>query len=74
MLSFVQVPEHGLTVFATRSAERTVRRDSDSVEVSAMTDVVGFELAVCQVPDLNLVVPASRNDDGVGSIGAEANS
>lgn len=52
VLSVVQVPEHGDTVLATGSAERTVGRDGDGIDVASMTIVVGLELALGEIPDL----------------------
>ena len=36
-----------------------------------MTDVVGLQLAVGQVPDLDVLVPPGRHDDGVLVVGGE---
>ena len=36
-----------------------------------MTNVVGLQLAVGQVPDLDVLVPPGRHDDGVGRVGRE---
>jgi len=74
VLVVVQVPEHGVTVLATRSAERTVWRNGDRVEVAVVAVVVGLELAVGQVPDLHGAVPASRDDDRVGHVWREAHA
>jgi len=74
VLSLVKVPEHGDSVLASRSAKRTVRRDGNSVDVSVVTVVVGPQLAVSKVPDLNNLVPTSGNNDGVSGVGGEANA
>jgi hypothetical protein len=47
-----QIPQHGDAVLATRSAQRTIRRDGDGVDVSSVTVVVGLEFAFLQVPNL----------------------
>lgn len=52
MLAIIQVPEHGLHVLATRSAQRTIRGDSDCVQVTRVTKVVDLQLAVSKMPDL----------------------
>ena len=65
MLAIVEVPEHGLGVLAPGGAQGTVRAHGDSVEVAGVTDVVSLQLAVSQVPDLHVLVPASGHDDGV---------
>lgn len=57
--------------FLTGSAERSVGGNSDGVDVTGVADQVGAELAVGQVPDLDELVPTSRDDDGVsrGGVG-----
>jgi hypothetical protein len=72
VLSLVEVPEHGSSVLSSGSAEGTIRGDGDGVDVVSVTGEVGAELAVGQVPDLDLLVPASRDDQGVLSVGGEA--
>jgi len=74
VLSFVEVPEHGSSVLSSGSAEGTIRGDGDGVDVVSVTGEVGAELAVGQVPDLDLLVPASRDDQGVLSVGGEADA
>jgi len=66
MFSFVQIPQHGLTVLATGSAKGAVGRHGDRVQVARVADVVRLQLAVCQVPNLDEFVPSSGDDDGVG--------
>ena len=61
MLAVIEIPEHGLGVLATAGAERAVRGESDGVDVSSVTDVVGLQLAVGQVPHLDVLVPASAH-------------
>lgn len=61
-----EVPEVGDLIASSRSAERTVRRDSDGVEVAAVTSQILDQLAVSQAPDLDLFVPSTRHNDGVG--------
>ena len=62
MLVFVQVPQHHLVVFATGSAQGTVRRDGHTVQISRMALIIAQLLAVGQIPNLDLFVPASRHD------------
>ena len=69
MLAIVEVPEHGLAVLATAGTQGTVRGQSHGVQISSVTDVVGLQLAVGQVPDLHILVPASGDDDEVGVVG-----
>ena len=52
MFSFVQIPQHGLTVLATGSAKGAVGRHGDRVQVARVADVVRLQLAVGQVPNL----------------------
>lgn len=61
--SIGQVPKHGSTVLTTRSAERTIRRDSDGVDVTSVTNQVLLELElVTKAPDLHDLVPASGDN------------
>lgn len=55
VLGFVQVPEHGGTVLATRGAKRAIRRDGDGVDVTGVADVVGLQLAGRELPDLEIL-------------------
>ena len=57
VLAIIEVPQHGLGILAAGSTEGTVRGHSDSVQVASMTNVVGLQLAVGQVPDLDVLVP-----------------
>lgn len=52
MLSIVEIPEHGDAVLATGGGERAIRGDGDGVDVSGVTSVVGLELALRELPDL----------------------
>lgn len=52
MLGLVEIPEHGGAVLATRSAEGTVRGDSDSVDISSVSGMVGLNAARRELPDL----------------------
>lgn len=53
VLAFVELPEHGLAILASRNTEGSTWRDSHSVQVVHM---VGLQLAVCQVPYLDQLV------------------
>jgi len=74
VLGLVKVPEHGGTVLATGGAEGSVGGDGDGVDVSGVTDVVGLETAGSELPNLDELVPASGDNDGVLGVGAEANA
>jgi len=73
LLSVVKIPESSGTVLSSRSAERTIRRNSNRVDVSSVSNQVSDELAVGKVPDLDQLVPTSRNNDGGSSV-AESNA
>lgn len=52
VLGLVKIPEHGGTVLTTGSAEGTVGRDGDCVDVANVADVVGLETVVGGAPNL----------------------
>ena len=52
VLRFVQVPEHGRSVFAPGGAERAVGGDGDGVDVACVTNVVGLDAAGGEFPYL----------------------
>ena len=68
MLAFVEVPQHGLAIVASRSTEGSIWRDSHSVQVPSVADVIGLQLAVCQDPYLDQLVPATGDDDGIAAV------
>merc|ERR1712126_309510 len=63
VLPIIQVPEHGLGVLATAGAQRAVGGHGDGVQVSSVADVVGLQLAVSQVPHLDVLVPTRGHND-----------
>ena len=71
MLVVSEVPEHGLAVLAAAGAQGAVGAEGDGVEVPSVTHVVGLQLAVGQVPDLDILVPSGGNNDGVGIVRRE---
>jgi len=52
MLGLVEIPEHGGAILASRCAERTVRGDSDSVDISTVSGMVGLNAARRELPNL----------------------
>lgn len=74
VLAFVQVPETGSSVLATRSAKGTVWAHGNGVQVASVAYKVVLDLAVANAPHLHELVPSAGNDDGGLSIGAEADA
>jgi len=63
-LALGKVPQHGNAVFASRGAERTIGRNSHSVQIAVVTNKIVADSAVGEIPNLDQFVPAARNDDG----------
>ena len=42
VLAVIQVPQHSLSILATRSTQGTVRRHGDGVQVAGVANVVGL--------------------------------
>lgn len=74
VLGVIQIPKHNNTILASRSAKRTIRRNSDSVDIAIVTDKVGAQLELGQIPDLDNLVPTTRNDNRVGRVRRETNT
>ena len=71
MLVVSEVPQHGLAVLAAAGAQGAIRAEGDGVKVPGVANVVGLQLAVGQVPDLDVLVPSGRNNDRVGVVRRE---
>ena len=69
MLAIIEIPQHGLGILAAGSAEGTVRGHGDGVQVASVADVVSLQLAVGQVPHLDVLVPSGGDDDWVLVVG-----
>lgn len=52
VLGFVKIPEHGGSVLSTRCAERSIRGDSNSVDVPSVANMIGLKSAGGELPDL----------------------
>lgn len=65
VLSFVDIPEHSGTVLTTGSTERSIRRDGDGVDNFGVSCQVGLESTVVQVPDLDELIPTTRDNERV---------
>ena len=74
MLVMVQIPQHSLAILTTRGSQRTIGRDGHGVEVSIVSEVVGLQFTVGQVPHLNDVVPSGTHQQRVLGVGAEPNT
>lgn len=74
MFSLVEIPQHGLAVLATGSAQGAVGGDGHRVQVASVTDVVRLQFAVGQIPHLNKLVPSGRDNDGIGIGGRKADA
>ena len=73
-LSFVQVPQHSGMILTTRSGQGTIWRDTDSVQVSGMSEKVVAQLAVGQIPYLNKFIPSTTDDKRYGGTRRETNT
>ena len=71
MLVIGEVPQHGLAVLAAAGAQGAVGAEGDGVKVPGVAHVVGLQLAVGQVPDLDVLVPSGGDNDGVSVVGRE---
>lgn len=76
MTMLAQIPQHDNSVLASRSAQSTIRADSNGVNESGVTQVIDLKLGSgsLEVPDLDHLVPASGDNLRVGSIGGETDS
>jgi hypothetical protein len=54
VLGLIEIPEHGGSVLSTRCTERSIRRDSNSVDVSSVADMISLKSAGGELPDLVL--------------------
>jgi hypothetical protein len=72
--ALVEVPEHGLAVLATGSAQRTIRGHGNGVNVAGVADQVVAQTAERQRPDLDELVPTARDDQGLLSGGRETHA
>lgn len=59
VLAVVEVPEHGDAVLSSGRGERTIGGDRDGVDVAGVSVVVGAELALGELPDLQ-----TRTEEG----------
>jgi len=54
VLALIEVPEHGLSVLSTGGTQGTIGRHGHRVEVTAVSMVVRLQLAVGQIPNLQV--------------------
>ena len=74
VLGVVQIPKHDNTILTGGSTEGTIGRNSDSVDITVVTNEVGAKLELGKIPDLDDLVPTTRDDDRVGRVGGETNA
>jgi hypothetical protein len=60
VLALVKVPEHGDAVLATGSSEGAIGRDGDGVDGTSVAVVVGLELELLELPDLDAMSASSK--------------
>jgi len=74
VLGFVQIPQHGSSVLSTGSAERSIGRDSDGVDVTGVANVVSLKTAARELPNLDQLVPTRGDDNWVLRVWAESDA
>jgi hypothetical protein len=74
MLGIIQIPEHDNTIFTSRGTERTIGRDSNSVDITVVTNEVGSQLHLGQIPNLDELIPTTGNDERVSRVRRETNT
>jgi hypothetical protein len=62
-LALSKIPQHSNTIFTTRGTEGSIWGNSNSVQVSGVSREVGAEFAVAERPNLDKLIPTSRNND-----------
>jgi hypothetical protein len=73
-LALNQVPEKSVAALATRCAQRTVRAHRDGIDVSSVAAENGAELAVREVPHLDVAVPGAGDNHRLEGVGREADT
>jgi len=58
-LALIQIPKHGGTILTSRGTQGAIGRNTDSVEVSSVSNKVIAELAVGQSPNLDKTIPST---------------
>jgi len=74
VLAIVEIPQHRDAVLATRSSQRSIGGNGDSVNVTSVAVVVGAQLALGKLPDLDYFVPTTGDNDRVAGVRAESNT
>jgi len=74
MAAFIQIPQHGGPVLASRSTQRAVRGHRNTVHVASMPKQVCADFAVIQVPHFHDLVPTSADDERRGEVRREADA
>jgi len=74
VFSFMKIPQHSSSVLTSGSTQGTIRRNSDSVDVSSVTVEVILEFAITEVPDLDSLVPSSGDNEWIFSVWGESDA
>jgi len=74
VLAVVEVPKHSDAILTTGGGEGTIRGDGNGVDIAGVAVVVGAELALAKLPDLDNLVPTARDNHGVQGVRAETNA
>ena len=74
MLGIVQIPEHDNTILTSRGTERTIGRDGNGVDITVVTNEVGSQLHLGQIPDLDELIPTTGDDERVSRVRRETNT
>jgi len=70
----MKIPQHSSSVLASRSTQGTIRRNSNSVDVSSVTVEVILEFAITEVPNFDGFVPSSGDNERIFSVWRESDT
>ena len=52
MFAIIEIPQHGFGILTTRSTQRTIGRHGYSVKITRVSNVVGLQFTISQIPYL----------------------